>query len=217
MLDQLFEKLALLSKQNILVSLSVVYVLSVGTNLAVMYHSENTENNNEDFIQQPNEKQVVNEEAVVEISGAVTSPGVYRMESGSRVANLVEKSGGFTDMALESYLAKNINLASKLQDSQKIYIPFKWDEVPQAMHEVAPLVFTPQTDDSIENEDVSDEARVDINTVDKDGLKELPGIGEVYAKKIIESRPYVNLEDFTERSGLSMKLIEKIQDQISFE
>ena len=62
---------------------------------------------------------------MVDIGGAIRKPGVYTIETGQRIYELIDKAGGLTDDADLVYFDKNINRAQKLNDQVKIYIPFK--------------------------------------------------------------------------------------------
>jgi len=56
---------------------------------------------------------------------------------------------------------------------------------------------------------------IDINSVSQSELEELPGIGPGYAKKIIEGRPYRNINELTRIKGISGKTFDKFKDMIS--
>ena len=56
---------------------------------------------------------------VVQAAGAVARPGVYRLDDGARVADLVAEAGGPTLGADLDAVA----LASKLVDGQRTYVP----------------------------------------------------------------------------------------------
>jgi hypothetical protein len=56
---------------------------------------------------------------------------------------------------------------------------------------------------------VSTSGKVDLNTASQAELEALPGIGPVYAKKIIEHRPYANVVDL-ENAELPAGTQEKI-------
>ena len=45
-------------------------------------------------------------------------------------------------------------------------------------------------------------------------LKTLPGIGDAYAKKIVEGRPYARKDDLPKRNVLPQGTYDKIKDQI---
>ena len=62
---------------------------------------------------------------IVQIVGAVESPGVYQISSLHRIGDLIELAGGLTADADQQYLVRQFNLASRLKDEQRIYIPFK--------------------------------------------------------------------------------------------
>jgi len=63
----------------------------------------------------------------VDISGAVLKPGVYEVENGSRVGDLLALAGGANGDASATWVSRNLNLSKKLEDSSKIYIPFEWE------------------------------------------------------------------------------------------
>lgn len=138
------------------------------------------------------------EKIVVDISGAVVSPGVYDLSANSRVKDAVLVAGGLTDEADRS----RINMAAKIGDGQKIYVLAIGEQLGSS------VVGSLQAGQSVG-------ALVNINTASEAELDKLPGVGPVTAQKIIASRPYSAPEDLKTKKVVSASVYDKIRDLIT--
>lgn len=130
-----------------------------------------------------------------------TIQGVYSVEEGARVFEVIEKAGGLTEDAS----VEQINQAEAVSDGQKIVIPAKGEEL------LAAEVY-----------DISGKASrglININTADSQTLQEIPGVGPATAEKIIayrtENGRFAKIEDIRNVSGIGEKTFEKLKDKIT--
>ena len=141
----------------------------------------------------------------VYISGEINKPGVYQIKDGDRLEDLINEAGGLTDKASD----KTLNLAQRLDDQMKIYIP-NIDE-----------------ENSLENIDPNQAANIsassksdliNINTASKEELMTLPNIGDKRADAIIEYRnanKFEKIEDIKNVTGIGDKFYEALKDLIT--
>lgn len=149
----------------------------------------------------------------VYICGAVAAEGVYELPGDSRVQDVLDKAGGYSENACRGY----VNLAEKLQDGQRIYIPYEEDmDDPSALMLDASNVDT--NSDQMADNDNTPSDMVNINTADKSLLMTLPGIGEGKASDIIEYREshggFTDVKDITNVSGIGESTFAKLKDKI---
>lgn len=146
-----------------------------------------------------------NLELVVEVSGAVEKPGVYKFPLGARVEDVLIAAGGLSADADRVWMERSLNRALKLSDGQKIYIP-KDGEI-NVLGENAGGNQTQQSSWG--------SGLTNINSASQKELEGLPGIGPVYAQNIIEQRPYSTTEELLNRGVLKKGVYEKIKDLIT--
>ena len=149
----------------------------------------------------PKESIVAARKVSVDVSGAVANPGVYKLDEGLRVEDAIIAAGGFKENANKEYISKYLNMAQKLSDGSKIYIP-KEGETATANTQGALVVGSAVS------------AQVNINSAPQPELEALPGIGPVTASKIISDRPYQKIEDLLDKKIVNKSTFEKIKDSI---
>ena len=57
-------------------------------------------------------------------------------------------------------------------------------------------------------------APLDINSASENDLKALPGIGDAYAKKIVDGRPYKRKDELVKKKVIPQATYDKIKDQL---
>jgi len=129
--------------------------------------------------------QIAAPEIFVDVTGAVTKPGVYTLAANSRVIDAIKAAG---DSAPGADLS-TINLARVLSDGEQIYVDAT--VLNSAGKRVSKTVHS---------------GPINVNRATAAQLDSLDGIGPVIAKRIIEYRkvngPFATVEDLQKVSGI---------------
>jgi competence protein ComEA len=147
---------------------------------------------------------VVGGEVVVDIGGAVVTPGVYRLAAGARVGDAIDAAGGFSNRVDADRVAAELNLAAAVSDGQQIRVPSRDDP---ATRTAAPGSGAG-----------SSGGLIDLNTATQAELESLPGIGPVTATKILDARaqtPFASIDELRERGLVGEKTFDSIRALIT--
>lgn len=143
----------------------------------------------------------------VHIDGWIQNPGVYEIKENDRVNTIIEKAGGLKEGAS----IKSINLAARLSDGDKIYIPNREEEKQIETTEVK--------GNNTGTVKITKNSKININKASISELKQITGIGESTANKIIDYRENVGkfkkIEDIKEVKGIGDSKYESIKDKIT--
>ncbi|MEV7007879.1 ComEA family DNA-binding protein [Streptosporangium sp. NPDC051022] len=136
-------------------------------------------------------------EVTVHVTGKVRRPGVVTLPHGSRVTDALRAAGGVREGAT----AGGLNLARKLVDGEQIVVGARGP-----MAGAAPAPVDPAT------------TVVDLNTATPQQLEQLPGVGEVLARRITEYRDghggFRNIEQLREISGIGERKYAEMKDRV---
>lgn len=131
---------------------------------------------------------------IVYVTGAIQSPGLYKVPSRSTIGDVIKEAGG----ALPYGDVESINLAENVQSGQHIHIRFNFHGNPESL---------------LRNQ------KVNINTATIKELDSLPGIGPTMAKRIDEYRQskgtFTSIEDIKHVKGISDGVFKKLRDKIT--
>src|SRR5256714_9581326 len=114
--------------------------------------------------------------AVVDVSGAVARPGVYRLAASSRIVDALIAAGGMTGEAdLDA-----LNKAAPIHDGQRIYVPRPGETIPAG------------------SGGSGAQLQIDVDHAPASGLSGLPRFWPAKAARIVRSRggyPSARLEE----------------------
>ncbi len=140
---------------------------------------------------------------VAHAAGAVVRPGIYPLPSGARVADLLAAAGGPTrDADLDA-----INLAAKVADGDRIYVPRRGEVAPSALSGASGAgggAAAPTT--------------VNLNSASLEELDSLPGVGPATAQAILDYRRqhgrFRSVDQLLEVRGIGQAKLRQIRPRV---
>ena len=153
----------------------------------------------------PSAQEAAEKKVFVYVCGAMNAPGVYEVESDSRVFEAIELAGGVTAEAVPEL----IDQARTVTDGERIYVPNR-EEAETGGTEGLGTKAAGILDGK---------KKININTAGKDELMELTGIGEAKAESILKYREehgsFQSIEELMQIEGIKEGVFNKIKDDIT--
>lgn len=213
------------------------------TNIFSVCYFLNNENKNEDCYceecpTEEKEEMLSTTKIKVDLKGYVKKPGVYELESGAIVNDLLKLAGGLKTNGTTD----NINLSKRLNNEDVVIVLSKTElqklnttSVRKTNSSTTSSVKSSvsisnsnsassnnnstsiNNSSSISNQEETNK-KISINTASKEELMTLSGIGEAKANSIIAYRtstPFKEISEIMNVSGIGQSIYEKIKDSIT--
>ena len=193
----------------------------------IIYNENNNTSREKDVVVKKKEKIVKKEEPVylkVDIKGQVVIPGIYSLEDGARVIDVINLAGGLTENANTSV----INLSKKVFDEMVIII-YSNDQINNLIETKNMEKYLQnkciegdggiKNDACIDDDSSTNNGLININTASKEELMTLTGIGEAKANDIISYREsnggFKTIEELLNVSGIGENIYTQIKENIT--
>lgn len=219
--------------QKIIKEKKVILIVSIILFLILMsiFLKKEEEQIMEEPIMEIQEEVQKSETIQVDIKGAVKTPGVYEMNTDSRVQDLILKSGGL----LENAYVNTINLSKKLEDEMVVII-YTNEEINTFLEEETRIMkqentcVCPKVENNVcikeattnkptANKEDNATKKVSLNNGTKEDFETLSGIGSSKANAIIEYRnehgKFNTIEEIKNVSGIGDATFEKIKENLT--
>lgn len=168
----------------------------------------------------------------LEVKGEVNKPGVYEVNEGAIIKDVIDLASGFTKNANTN----NINLSMKVKNEMVIYVYKKTNKIENKKVSNTCTSNSYDIQDCIKKEEsiiIPGESKVEnntdtkkeentlinINTASKDKLQQLSGIGASKADAIIKYReekgPFKTIDEIKNVSGIGSSTYEKFKNNIT--
>jgi competence protein ComEA len=136
-------------------------------------------------------------DVVVDVTGAVVRPGVYRLPAGSRVDDALQRAGGAAaDAELEA-----VNLAARLADGQQVVVPLRGPAGTATAGAAA-----------------EDDGPISLGTATVEQLDTIDGIGPVTAQDIVDFRDehggLASVDQLDQVSGIGPATMESLRARL---
>jgi len=194
-----------LSKEQQLLLLGLILSIIVGLGIMAYRNLVPATVNENISIETPQETKPIG--LIVHISGAVRREGVYKLQAGDRLMDVLKLAGG----ALPSADLSALNLAEVVKDGEKIVVPAKVElRIEEGLGTVGL---------GTKGVGVAGGGKVNLNAANMEQLDSLPGIGKSTAQKIIEYRQKIGsfqrIEQIMEIPRFGKAKFEKIKDRLT--
>lgn len=144
---------------------------------------------------------------VVDVGGAVRTPGVYRLALGSRVVDALERAGG----PAEDIDLSRLNLAALLVDGERVWLPRRGESLDGIV-----VGSSTKSDGGPGGSQAT--APLDLNSATVEQLDDLPGIGPATAKAIVDKRKeagrFRSVDDLLTVKGIGPSKLDAIRSSV---